>query len=120
MDPLDTKKLEVLYAKASAAKKPAMANGVHVTCPHGMKVYTVGGSEIRNTIDSDFFQGSGYNSHFIPKNEIWIDNVVPAREWIFIVIHECTLAEKVKKGLSIGPAYDHAKRAEDRARKLTR
>ena len=112
--------LDRLYEAAIRAKKPAVLNGKQLICPHGMKAYTVDGSPIRNHIDSDFFQGSGQSSHFIPRNEIWIDFVVPEKEWPFILLHECTMAENLKRGWSVGRAYDNAKATEDKARKAKR
>ena len=78
--PSEEDRLERLYRKALAAKKPVIKDGKEYVCPHGLKVFTVDGTQIRNNLDSDFIQGSGYNFRFIPKGEIWMDYVLPISE----------------------------------------
>jgi hypothetical protein len=97
-------------------KKPLMWYGKQAECQHGLKVFLVNGNYIRNQIDSDFVQGTGYNSKFIPKGEMWIDSSMPQDEWPHLVLHECCQAEKIKEGWPLDKAYAHAKRVEDKAR----
>lgn len=85
-----------------------------ITCPHGTKVFAVDGVYVRDNLDSDFCQGgNGYAYNFIPKDEIWIDDVLHVSEWPFIIYHECTESEFMKQGLSYDQAHDKAKAKED-------
>lgn len=50
-------------------------------CPHGLEIFLVDGTYIRNTYDSDFVQGgNGQRYRFCPKSELWIDDSIPEEE----------------------------------------
>jgi hypothetical protein len=59
-------------------------------CPHGLEIYLVNGTFIRNNYDSDFVQGgNGQRYRFCPKSELWIDDSIPEIEWPYVALHEC-------------------------------
>jgi hypothetical protein len=90
-------------------------------CPHGLAIYLVCGSRVRNLRDSDFDQGgNGYAYNFIPKDEIWIDDHVPEEERPFVAFHECHEAEDMRRGMSYDEAHVRAKRLEDKLRRVLR
>jgi hypothetical protein len=98
-------------------KEPLMLGGAHLSCEHGLKVYLVDGTRVRNNLDSDFVSGSGRVFRFIPKSEIWIDASIPKEEVHFLIENECVLAEEVRNGASIEKACAKAQRAEKTSRK---
>lgn len=107
--------VEVPMAKAEFTWKASTA----VTCPHGLHVFKVDGSHVRNTpgMDSDFDQGgNGFRYHFIPKDEIWVDAHEPEGEVPFIIQHECGEVERMRAGMSYDKAHDAAKKIEDMER----
>lgn len=90
-------------------------------CPHGLKIFIINGSHVRNSYDSDFDQGgNGWAYTFVPKNEIWIDSHVPVEERPYVAFHECHEAEDMKNGKSYDNAHIAAKRIEDKMRKRDR
>jgi len=93
-------------------KKP-----LHEDCPHGLKIFLVDGSHIRNHFDSDFDQGgNGWAYDFVPKTEIWIDDHVPMAELAYVAFHECHEAELMRGGMSYDRAHEATKRLEDHYR----
>jgi hypothetical protein len=114
------------YCKESGAllsgiwKLPYIKVNRQVTCPHGLKVFLVDGTYVRNNIDSDFVTGSGHNFPGISKKEIWIDRAMPKKERQIFIANECRQAEIIRSGGSLTKAYESAKRAEDHTRKLLR
>lgn len=90
-------------------------------CKHGLKIYLVDGSLVRDQYDSDFSQGgNGQRYDFIPRDELWIDACLPEREWPHVVRHECRETELMRRGKTYSQAHDIAKRIEDRERKAQR
>lgn len=90
-------------------------------CPHGLHIFIVDGSRIRNLHDSDFDQGgNGYAYTFVPKKEIWIDSHVPSSERPYVAFHECHEADDMKHGKSYDNAHVAAKKLEDKMRKRDR
>jgi hypothetical protein len=88
------------------------------TCPHGLEVYLVDGTHVRDHHDSDFSQGgNGYRYKWIPKSEIWIDAQISEIEWPLIVYHECVEVELMRQGKSYDEAHAAAKQREDRLRR---
>jgi hypothetical protein len=99
------------------SKKPLTVDGVHLSCEHGLKIYLVDGTRIRNHLDSDFFSGSGFSFKHIPRSEIWIDEAVPEAEIHHLIENECVQAEAVKSGKSIERACSSAEEAEKASRR---
>lgn len=87
----------------------------------GVKVWAVNGKLVRDRFNSDFSQGGhGYVYPWIPKGEIWIDEVLSLDEVPYVVEHERFERKLMKeRGLSYDEAHELAKAREDwmRARK---
>jgi hypothetical protein len=98
-------------------KKPLTLDGVHLSCEHGLKIYLVDGTHVRNHVDSDFFTGSGFSARHIPRGEIWIDESVPESEVHHLIENECVLAEEIRSGKSIERACSKAEKIEGESRK---
>jgi hypothetical protein len=87
-------------------------------CPHGLTVYLVNGTYIRNHFDSDFSQGgNGFRYRWIPRREIWIDDQINPEDHPFIIFHECEEVELMRSGMSYDRAHNIAKRREDKLRR---
>lgn len=88
-------------------------------CPHGLQIFLVNGSHIRNEYDSDFDQGgNGWCYRFVPKGEIWIDDHVPEEEQPYVALHECREAYLMKEhGWGYNRAHAAAKRLENKFRR---
>lgn len=92
----------------------------HKSCPHGLRVFTVDGTYVRNTFDSDFTQGgNGFAYSFVPRTELWIDVHIPKVEWPFVLAHECEETELMRGGMGYSQAHQIAKEREDAARAKT-
>lgn len=100
-------------------KRPMLnLEGRQVRCDHGLLVFLVNGSYVRNHFDSDWIQGgNGFRYRFNPKNELWIDEGMTEAEWPFVLFHECYETEKMRGGWSYERAHDAAKRAENKLRR---
>jgi hypothetical protein len=91
------------------------------TCPHGLKVYLIDGTYVRNHFHSQLIQGGNeFRYAFVPKNELWIAREVPEVERPFVLLHECIEREFMKKGWSYERAHTAAKRAENKERRKYR
>lgn len=84
-------------------------------CPHGLDIIVVDGTFVRNHIDSDFVAGGTHGRwKFIPKKEIWIDDVFPESEWAYNAFHECFEGQLMMgEGMEYEKAHDLAKTQED-------
>lgn len=87
-------------------------------CPHGLRIYLVDGSIVRNEFDSDYVQGGNPERYkWIPKGEIWIDDSTPKAEVSYVALHECDEAKLMsEKGEGYEQAHDEAKELENKAR----
>lgn len=89
-----------------------------VACPHGLEIFLVDGTLIRNKWDSDFVQGgNGFRYRFCPKRELWVDESTPEDEIPFVAFHECYETELMRQGKSYEAAHDCAKRMENKFRR---
>jgi hypothetical protein len=86
----------------------------------GFKIYFVDGAKIRTFYHIDFVEGSnGQVKKYIPRNEIWIDNIFlkKQKEVRAIVLHEITEAVLMRdKRLSYEKAHRIANTKEKRFR----
>ena len=84
----------------------------------GISVFIVRGRLARSIFDIDFTEG-GHDLvyDYVPKNEVWIDNDVLARERPYIILHELYERDLMKKGLGYSSAHKKASRIEWRARR---
>ena len=90
-------------------------------CPHGLNIFLVNGTYVRNHFDSDWVQGgNGFRYRFNPKSELWLDAEMPESEWAYVLFHECYETEKMREGWSYERAHDAAKRAENKFRRRDR
>jgi hypothetical protein len=56
-----------------------------------VKIYLINCETVRNMYKSDFAEGGhGYAYEMIPKDEIWIDNLMKPKEIPIIILHEYT------------------------------
>lgn len=106
--------------RKNITKTPLTIENIHLSCEHGLKVYLVDGTFVRNHLDSDFVSGSGNVFPFIPKSEIWIDASIPSEEVHFIIENECVLAESLRQGKDIDRSCSRAQKVESQSRKLER
>lgn len=85
---------------------------------YGMKIFLVDGKAVREKLDPDFVLGGHWLVYpYVPKNEIWIDNVQDKRDAIFTFIHEVREAMLMKEGMRYDNAHDWALAAEKTARR---
>jgi len=84
----------------------------------GIKIFSVDGYYTRSNIYVDFVLGGhGYVYDFVPKDEIWIEQLENSKDMIFNLIHE--LYERYlmkKKDLSYEDAHEKAAKMEERLR----
>ena len=104
--------------RKNVKKTPLTIDGVHLSCEHGLKVYIVDDTFVRNHLDSDFVSGTGNVFPFIPAKEIWIGASIPQEEVHFLIENECVLAESLRGGKNIDKSCATAQRAEKQSRKL--
>src|SRR5262249_26559428 len=109
---------ESMSKAAHIRKSPLTVEGVQLSCEHGLRVFLVDGTAVRNDLDSDFISGSSGVFRFIPKGELWIDESVPEEELHFLVENECVLAAELARGRTIEQACSSAQRAESSSRRL--
>jgi hypothetical protein len=92
-----------------------------LACPHGLEIFLVDGTHIRNKWDSDFVQGgNGFRYKFCPRRELWVDASTPETEVAFVAFHECHETELMRGGMSYEDAHDRAKRLENKFRRAAR
>lgn len=97
---------------------PKWKQPLHQTCPHGLSIFIVNGTYVRNHFDSDFNQGgNGYRYRFVPKKELWIADETPESELALVAFHECHETELMKNGSSYENAHTASKRLENQARR---
>lgn len=95
--------------------KPTKKNFIRKTYKHNeFTVREVDGGIIRKSLDPDFVSGGHYlvYSDYIPKGEIWLDGKLDPRELPYILTHESTEAELMRKGATYIHAHDKAIHAE--------
>ncbi|MFH1787343.1 MAG: hypothetical protein ABH811_00950 [archaeon] len=71
-----------------------------------IKVWIVNGELVRDLCFMDFTEG-GHDKvyHFIPKDEVWIDDDVHINELKFILLHELHERNLMSKGIDYCPAH---------------
>jgi hypothetical protein len=85
-----------------------------------VKVWVVNGELVRSLFYTDF-GGGGHDKvyHFIPDNEIWIDDDIAPEERKFIVLHELHERNLMSGGMDYPKAHKSATRVEDLCRHKT-
>lgn len=86
-----------------------------------ISVWLVNGKIIRSIFYSDYAEG-GHDKvyHFIPKNEVWLEDTLPKSELGFILLHELHERHLMSLGLSYKKAHHSATILEDFARRHPR
>lgn len=97
-------------------------NLVHVTrlCNMmGYNIWTVDGNYIRSVIDIDFVAGGNPGVYaYVPKNEIWIENVYQLPDIVATLYHEIIECSLMKTNhLAYDVAHDLASEQEIKLRK---
>lgn len=80
-------------------------------------VWLVRGDLVRNIFNIEFTEGGHdlvYN--FVPKDEVWIDNDVLAKERSYVILHELYEHSLMEKGLIYPEAHRKASKIEWKAR----
>lgn len=85
----------------------------------GVKIISVDGKAVRENKDMDFIAGGHYyRYHWIPKNEVWIDDSVSSDEVEPTIVHELYERSLMKeKRMSYNNAHVLANRKELRFRR---
>lgn len=80
----DKESFRKIYKEKLNVKSPMLTKMLE-----NCKVYLVDGIYVRNFYKIDFVDGGhGYVYDFVPKNEIWIEEEVPVKERILVLLHE--------------------------------
>jgi hypothetical protein len=89
------------------------------TLTDGTKVYIVDGAEIRNIFDVKFYGGGhGYVYDFIPKDEIWVEDMKDPADTKFFKDHEVEEYKDMKyEHKSYDEAHEKASKYEAEMRK---
>jgi len=79
-----------------------------------VKVWLVNCELVRSFFDLDF-GGGGHDRvyHYIPKNEVWIDDDIHTKERKFIILHELHERNLMSRGMSYPNAHLKATKMED-------
>jgi len=86
-------------------------------CCGNVKVWIVNGEIVRDLFDTNFSCG-GHDLvyHFVPKNEVWLDDDLSEKERKFIFLHELHERGLMKKGKTYRDAHRSATEVEDSCR----
>lgn len=85
----------------------------------GISIWLVDGKSVRSKFTVDFTQGGhGMIYGFIPKNEIWIDNAISAKERDAVILHEVNEMGLMKDGMPYHPAHRRSSLKEIKYRKM--
>lgn len=85
-----------------------------------LKLWIVNGELVRDLFFLDFAGGGhGKVYHFIPEDEIWIDDDISQRERKFIILHEMHERNLMGKGMDYPSAHRSATEIEDFCRHHT-
>lgn len=85
---------------------------------NNLAVWLVNGRLVRSNFDIEFTEG-GHNLvyQYVPKNEVWIDDDLTAKERPYVIFHELFERSLMKKGLSYNQAHRQASKLEWQARR---
>jgi len=78
-----------------------------------VRVWLVRGDLVRSLFYPDFTQGGHDKVYdFIPSGEVWIDDDVYKKEWVYVIIHELYERYLMTKGLTYDDAHTKASKME--------
>lgn len=82
-----------------------------------LDVWFVNGEQVRKQFDPDFILGgNGYRYEYVPKNEVWIEDVLSPADKIYTLLHEVFEVSRMKEGISYESAHDQATYVEKKLR----
>ncbi len=83
-----------------------------------ISVWIVNGELVRDLFYIDFTEG-GHDKvyHFVPKNEVWIDDDLSNRDLKFVLLHELHERNLMSKGYNYDSAHKSSSKIEHTARK---
>ncbi len=108
------KKLGISGNRGRYERIAKMVHKRRAGCDGHIRIWVVRGKLVRDLLYLDF-GGGGHDKvfHFIPENEIWLDDGIPARERKFILLHELHERRLMAGGKKYKPAHRSATIAED-------
>lgn len=84
----------------------------------GLKIFHVDGSIVRKHIDPEFiFGGHDLVYDYVPKNEVWLDELMDPLDLPHVLLHETTERKHMEKGMSYDAAHDIATAFEKASRR---
>jgi hypothetical protein len=99
------------------AQVPAPLKERFFTHFNEMDVWFVNGEQVRKQFDPDYILGgNGYRYDYIPKNEIWIENVLSPADKIYTLLHEVFETSRMKEGIPYDSAHEQATYVEKKLR----
>jgi hypothetical protein len=86
--------------------------------PNGLTVQYIDGSQVRRFIDPQFVMG-GHDLvyDYVPRQTIWIEQVLDEHEWPHILKHEAYERSLMEQGKAYDIAHDYACAAEKESRR---
>lgn len=86
-----------------------------------IRIWIVRGKIVRDVFFLDFTEG-GHDKvyHFIPKNEVWIDDALSSREKKFVILHELHERKLMAKGMNYEEAHHLSSKIEYKYRHKSR
>ncbi len=83
-----------------------------------VKIWLINGEIVRDLFYDEYAEG-GHDKvyHFVPSNEVWIDEILSPAEIKFIILHELHERALMAKGMKYLPAHRSATVVEDICRK---
>lgn len=87
------------------------------TLPDDTEIWLVDGELVRSTVDTDFTEGGhGYVYDFVPKDEVWLDDVLEPDERDFVLLHELYERNCMEGGEDYDSAHVKASEIEHKCR----
>lgn len=115
-----SKKYQAVFKKKKVFLRGDIYKKVIGRTKDGVTVWLVDGFLVRSEYDPDFVEG-GHDIlyHYIPKDELWIDDDIYKNEYLYIVLHELYERKLMKNGLNYHLAHYNASKVEWRARSFS-
>jgi len=106
-----------LVKEVASLTRPGIIESVHkrllIKYSRQVKVWVVKGELVRGLFFIDFTEG-GHDKvyHFVPKNEVWLDDDLSPRERRFVLLHELHERHLMAQGWTYGRAHRNASKVE--------
>lgn len=86
-----------------------------------LKVYLVDGERVRDEIEIDYTMGGTHGRFkFIPKNEVWIEQILSPHDRVATLAHELRELGLMRHGMTYLKAHEQANTVERAVRKIDR